>query len=165
MTFRPACCPSCSGELQLPDNVDVVKCMYCGCSVVVREAIHQAATGNTKNWLVLANAAADAGNHSEAYDFCTRILEVDPANPQAWAGKAAAAGWMSTLASFRLPEMLAGFQKAIEYSDSEKQSEVKRAAALQIYKIVDAYYRLSRQHLNEFVTVDNIWNDYWFSAI
>lgn len=134
--------------------------MYCGVSVVVREAIQQAATGNAKNWLVLANAASEAGNHREAYDYCTRILELDPKNSEAWAGKAAAAGWMSTLASFRLPEMLAGFQKAVEYSDPEKQSKVKVTAANEICKIVDAYYRLSRQHLNEFITVDNVWNDY-----
>lgn len=160
MTFRPARCPNCAGDLQLPDNVDVVKCMYCGVSVVVRDAIQQVAAGNTKNWLMLANTAAEAGNYSEAYDYCTRILEVDPTNSEAWAGKAAAAGWLSTLASFRLPEMLAGFQKAVEYSDPEKQSKVKVVAANQICKIVDAYYRLSRQHLNEFITVDNVWNDY-----
>jgi hypothetical protein len=134
--------------------------MYCGTSVITGEAIQQTATGNARNWLVLANAAAEAGNHKEAYDYCTRILEVDPKNSEAWAGKAAAAGWMSTLASFRLPEMLAGFQKAIECSEPEKQTEVERTAALQIYEIVNAYYRLSKQHLNEFISVDDVWNDY-----
>jgi hypothetical protein len=65
-------------------------------------------------WVMLAAAAADANNHQEAYDYYTRVLEVDPMVSQAWVGKAAAAGWMSTLASFRLPEMLSGFHKAVE---------------------------------------------------
>jgi tetratricopeptide (TPR) repeat protein len=85
--------------------------MYCGRSVVVRQAIHQAVTGNAKNWLVLANAAAEAGNHIEAYNFYTRMLEVDPKDSEAWAGKAAAAGWMSTLASSRLAEMWQDFKR------------------------------------------------------
>ena len=160
MTFKPARCPSCAGALQLPDNVEFVKCMYCGVSVVVRDAIQQAAAANLKNWLVLANAAAEAGNHAEAYDYYTRILEVDPQNSEAWAGKAAAAGWMSTLASFRFPEMLAGFRKAVEYADPDQRSELKRVVALRIGNIVDACYRLSRQHLNEFISLDNTWNDY-----
>ena len=149
MTFKAARCPSCNGELQLPDNLDVAKCMYCGSSVIVRVAIQNAAKGNIGTWIMLAAAAADANNHQEAYDYYTRVLEIDPTISQAWAGKASAAGWMSTLASFRLPEMLSGFQKAIECAAPELQTDVKHTAALQIHQIIDAYYRIARQHLNE----------------
>jgi tetratricopeptide (TPR) repeat protein len=134
--------------------------MYCGSSIIVRDAIHNAATKNIGNWMMLAAAAADANNHEEAYAYYTRILEVDPTVSQAWAGKAAAAGWMSTLASFRLPEMLSGFQKAIDCAAPERQIEVKQDAALQIHQIIDAYYRIARKHLYEFISVDNVWNDY-----
>ena len=103
--------------------------MYCGCSVIVREAIQDAATRNLGHWIMLAAAAADANNHQEAYDYYTRVLEVDPMVSQAWVGKAAAAGWMSTLTSFRLPEMLSGFHKAVECASPELQTEVKHCAA------------------------------------
>ena len=39
MKFIPAKCPSCNGELQVPDDKDFVLCMYCGVNVKVREAI------------------------------------------------------------------------------------------------------------------------------
>jgi DNA-directed RNA polymerase subunit RPC12/RpoP len=66
MDFKPAKCPSCSGDLQVPANRDVVKCMYCGTDIVVREAI-QAAGGNVQNWLMLARTAMDSNNAAEAY--------------------------------------------------------------------------------------------------
>lgn len=39
MKFIPAKCPSCSGDLQIPDDRDFVKCMYCGGDIKVREVI------------------------------------------------------------------------------------------------------------------------------
>ena len=160
MTFRAARCPSCSGDLQVPDDRDTVRCMYCGGQVVVREAIQAAAGGSLKNWLVLAKAASESGNNPEAYDYYTRVLEVDPSNSEAWAGKAEAAGWMSTLSSFRLPEMLGGFQKSIEYSSPQTQGEAKRVAAEMITNIIAAYYKIARAHLLEFIALDNTWQEY-----
>jgi len=48
MNFKPALCPSCSGKMQIPDDVSTVKCMYCGVEVVVKEAIRLA--GRTKEF-------------------------------------------------------------------------------------------------------------------
>jgi DNA-directed RNA polymerase subunit RPC12/RpoP len=42
MNFKPALCPSCGGKMQMPDNVNAVKCMYCGVEVIVKEAIRLA---------------------------------------------------------------------------------------------------------------------------
>lgn len=39
MNFKSANCPSCGGNLQLPDNLNTVKCMYCGVDIVVQDAI------------------------------------------------------------------------------------------------------------------------------
>ena len=39
MKFIPAKCPSCNGELQVPEDKDYVICMYCGVNVKVRDAI------------------------------------------------------------------------------------------------------------------------------
>lgn len=43
MTFKAARCPTCGGDLQVPDDRTSVKCMYCGGEVIVREAIRLAA--------------------------------------------------------------------------------------------------------------------------
>jgi len=48
MNFKPALCPSCGGKMQIPDDVNTVKCMYCGVDVIVREAIRLA--GRTKEF-------------------------------------------------------------------------------------------------------------------
>jgi len=37
MKFISAKCPSCNGDLQVPDNRDFVHCMYCGTTVKIRE--------------------------------------------------------------------------------------------------------------------------------
>ncbi len=42
MNFKPALCPSCGGKMQIPNDVNTVKCMYCGVDVIVREAIRLA---------------------------------------------------------------------------------------------------------------------------
>jgi hypothetical protein len=93
MEFKPAHCPSCGGSLQVPDDRLTVNCMYCGASVIVREAIQAAAVASIPNLLRLANTAAFSGNYHEAYNYFTRVLEYDSHNCEAWAGKAEAAGW------------------------------------------------------------------------
>jgi DNA-directed RNA polymerase subunit RPC12/RpoP len=42
MSFKAAKCPNCAGDIQVPDDRDTVKCMYCGSDIVVREAIRLA---------------------------------------------------------------------------------------------------------------------------
>src|SRR4051812_1733986 len=97
MNFIPATCPSCGGSLQVPDNRDQVKCMYCGGNVIVQQAIQLASGVNLKNLMELAQAAVASANFKEAFDYYTKILESDPSNVTAWAGKGESAGWMSTL--------------------------------------------------------------------
>lgn len=30
MSFKPAKCPNCAGDIQVPEDRDTVKCIYCG---------------------------------------------------------------------------------------------------------------------------------------
>ena len=50
MNFKSALCPSCGGKMQMPDDVSMVKCMYCGVDVIVKEAIRLALTGRVKEF-------------------------------------------------------------------------------------------------------------------
>ena len=43
MSFKAAMCSNCGGSLQIPSDLDTVKCMYCGGEIIVREAIRLAA--------------------------------------------------------------------------------------------------------------------------
>ena len=63
MAFKAAVCPSCAGELQVPDNRDLVKCMYCGSDIIVREVLRTGSTVNIENILKLARVAEKSNNY------------------------------------------------------------------------------------------------------
>ena len=149
MIFKEARCPNCGGELQLPEDKATVKCMYCGGDIIVQEAIRTAAESSVPNWLILAKAAIDGRNYQEAFNYYTKVLEVDPQNYEAWLGKGEAAGWLSTLADFRLPEMFGGFRKAIEYAPVDNKEWITKLAVVKILEITLAYGELSIKHFSK----------------
>ena len=85
--FKPAKCPNCAGDLQVPDDRDSVKCMYCGSDIVVREAMRLSGGVSIDNLLKLAQAAEESRHFEEAYSYYSKILEHDSNNMQAWVGK------------------------------------------------------------------------------
>lgn len=159
MAFIAAVCPQCSGNLQVPDDRDVVKCMYCGVDVVIRQAI-RLVSGNTSNLLLLGDAAREAGNHAEAIDFYNRVLENDPKNASAWFGKGVSAGWSSTLASFRFQEMLVSCENAVKWSNGPDNDAMRKQVSLAINEVAIACYGMSRKHMLEFVALPATWGEY-----
>jgi tetratricopeptide (TPR) repeat protein len=160
MAFVAAVCPQCGGNLQVPDDRDIVKCMYCAVDVVVRQAI-QLVPGNHAHLSELARSAAAAGNFEEAYSYWTKVLEIQPQNSEAWMGKGTAAGWLSKMVSFRFAEMLVAFENAIKFAkNSDETTRLRAESAYALNNVATAFYSMSRKHLLEFVTVPNIWPDY-----
>ena len=147
MSFKAAKCPNCAGDLQVPEDRDSVKCMYCGSDIIVREAIKAAAAGvNIENLFNLAKSAFESRNFQEAFDYYTRVLEVDVQNYEAWLGKGLSAGWMSTLADFRFSEMINGIDKALEYAPDDKKEDLKWHTSCDISSIVSACVALSTDY-------------------
>lgn len=135
--------------------------MYCGGAVIIRQAIQLVSSAvNLDNLMELARAALDANNPKEAYDYFTKVLEHDPKNPSAWAGKGEAAGWMSTLGNFRLTEMLAGLNNAISYADDESQSLMCERCSNTVNTVAMACFSLARNHVLEFAGVEGAWVEY-----
>lgn len=161
MTFKDARCPNCGGELQLPDNKQKVKCMYCGSDILVQEAVSAAAGPKVENLMGLARTAATASNHKEAYDYYTKVLELQPENCEAWFGKGESAGWLSDLNNFRFSEMSACFNKAIEFAPEDKQQETRARAATSVNDVAIACHTISRKHLIEIISfAANSWQEY-----
>jgi tetratricopeptide (TPR) repeat protein len=134
--------------------------MYCGGNIVVHDAIQLASGVNIGNFIELAKAAAAAQNPKEAYDYYTKALEYDPTNATAWLGKGEAAGWMSKLTDIKLTEMTAGLDNAIKYTkDSEKQA-VRIQCAQAINRVVIVIASMARKHVDQFVQLDNSWQNY-----
>ena len=160
MTFEAAKRPECGADIQVPSDRDAVKCMYCGKDIIVRQAVQAKAGPTVQNWMNLAAAAAEAGNHEEAYGYFTRVLEVEPENYEAWLGKAVAAGWGSGLNADRFSELLAGIQRALEYApDAEKNLVCKRGADV-ASGITMAYFKLSVEHTQEYIALDDTWAEH-----
>jgi DNA-directed RNA polymerase subunit RPC12/RpoP len=159
-TFIAAKCPGCGGELRVPEDREQVKCMYCGGTVIIRQAVQLVAGVNVANLMELAKAAATAGNPREAYDYYTRVLEHEPRNPTAWVGKGEAAGWMSTVKDIKTTEMIAAFNKAISYAPESEQPALRKHCAESINKVTSACYSICRAHADRFAKVGNTWGDY-----
>lgn len=118
------------------------------------------AGSNTANLLGLARSALLAGNHSEALTYFNRVLEADPTISDAWIGKAAAAGWQSTLVNIRVNEMLVAVGHAIATAPPEKKQAVTDEGVSEINKVIVAVYNIARNHLMQYVAVQNVWTQY-----
>jgi len=141
MSFKAAKCPNCAGELQLPEDRDSVKCMYCGSDIVVREAIKLAGGVNIENLFQLAEHAEKCKQYAEAYNYYTKILETDATNYRAWYGKAMSAGWQSTSANLRLQETISGIENALKYAPENEKDELKVKAALSLRELaIDIFF-------------------------
>jgi hypothetical protein len=161
LELKPAICPFCGGDLRLPEDKKVLKCMYCGKDIIVHDAIEKAVGPSTENLLVLAKSAQDAGNNKEAYDYFNRVLELNPTNYEAWFGKGASAGWLSTLADFRLPEMITGIETAIKFCSDDQKEQLKIKGAEVLNKVSVAYFQLSSEHMHEYGRLGNVSNEFY----
>lgn len=148
--LKPAVCPICSGDLRVPENKKTVICMYCGKQILVVEAIDKASGPKISNYLEIANHAKQAGNYKEAYDYFTKVLELSPTNYEAWLGKGESAGWLSTLADFRIPEMVTGIRNAVKFCPEEKSKEIKAKGADMLNNIAVAFWKLTSENVYKF---------------
>jgi tetratricopeptide (TPR) repeat protein len=153
MDFKPAVCPNCAGQLQLPENASTVKCMYCGTEVAVQEAIEKFNTSiNPNNLLALAEAAKHAGNLEESYDYFNRILEFDPKNYKAWHGKAVTAGWLSTLGNVRVEETFQGIDRALALAPQEKRPLLLKSAGSELNQIANSTLERAEKDFKSSIT-------------
>jgi len=160
--FIPAKCPGCGGAMQVPANRDRVICMYCGAPVNLRQPTqHVIVSGfNVENLIELAQAAAIARNFEESYGYYTKILEVEPRNPKAWAGKGEAAGWVSTLSEIKTIEMITALSMSISYADECDKQVFQKHAADVINRVTSAIFGMAKKHSIRFVRVGDTWPDY-----
>ena len=132
MTFKPAKCPNCAGDLQVPDDRDSVKCMYCGSDIIVREDIKIAGGVNVESLTELLKFQKDSGNWNEVYLYSTKVLEVDHKNYEAWLWKGLSAVELSTFMDIKYDEALRHVKKAIEYAPQPKKDELINLAIFAI---------------------------------
>jgi len=94
--FVPAVCPKCGGELRVPSNLDIFKCMYCGMEIILQDKskIKVESSIDVKRCFELAEMALTAGNADEVYRYATIALEQEPNNRRALLYKGLASGFL-----------------------------------------------------------------------
>ncbi|WP_043694385.1 CFI-box-CTERM domain-containing protein [Luteibacter sp. 9133] len=159
MPFLPVVCSSCGKSIQIPDDIDHAVCMYCGSSIATRGITQVTVGPNLENLLALANAAHEAGNHQEAYDFANRVLEFDARNRIAWFIKGRAAGWLSSLKSYRLQETRTAFNHVL-LATAAHDIETREMLSDELNSIATALFNLSTKHAQKFASVDGTFQDH-----
>lgn len=157
MSFQAAECPTCHRQIQVPIDIPNPACPYCGTGVGQASA---APAASVATLMGMAQTAALAGNNEEALSYFNRVLESDPRNSDAWIGKGKAAGWQSTLANFRVSEMLVAFGHAIANADPDAKSPVVQSLVLEANHLIVTIYGIARNHMLEFVSLANSWSEY-----
>jgi len=145
MQFVAARCPQCAGDLQLDNEKETGFCMYCGSKIVVQEAIRAVRIDNTymiEKWMKTGDLAAEGGNLSEAYEYYTKVVEVQPDNWLAIYKKGKAAGWQSTLADLRFKEATNCFGQAINLAPENEKEKLKDDCAEEVKKLAVALISL-----------------------
>jgi tetratricopeptide (TPR) repeat protein len=110
--------------------------------------------------LELAETAFNAGNFAEAYDYYSKVLEIDIKNTKAWFGKGKAAGWQSTIWDSRFSEMISAFQKSIAYSPKKDTKSLQIQCASEISQLFAPYYDQLRKYAIDQSSEKKVWDDY-----
>jgi len=63
-------CPSCGAQLELPDNLELAHCIYCGTKVVLQDHEVGKEQQQLRRYKELSQAALQANNHEEAIIYC-----------------------------------------------------------------------------------------------
>lgn len=106
-------CPSCNGSLELPDNMDVAHCLYCGTRILLRENKN---SNNIQQFIELSKTALSAENYKEAIEYCNKILEIDSKNIDAWIDKAYASFQQTTTSDNKFDDAIIYLKKAYKLS-------------------------------------------------
>lgn len=157
MSFKATVCLSCQRDIQIPSDVPNPACPYCGAAVSPKSATP---TTTISNLMGMAKTAELAGNNVEAMTYFNRVLEADPTCSDAWIGKGKAAGWQTTLANIRVPEMLVAFEHAIATAIPDTKEATVKLVTHEANHLIVTIYTMARNHMLEYVSLQNSWTDY-----
>lgn len=184
MGFVAAKCTECGANIEVDDTKEAGICKYCGTAFVTEKAIKNYNTYITNNnnfaganinvvgadidnLIVLAKNAQDVGNYSEAKDYYSRILEMQPMNSDALLGKGVSALYSSKLEDIKSDELIGYVKKAIEAKKHEEnisQQEINEfiaKSAGELYAAANAVYYAAMNHYSEYWKLQSSASELW----
>ena len=121
-------CPECGAELQIPDNLAIAHCIYCGSKVVLGQEVTSGAHAQQEcsHYIELCNAAISVKNYDEALGYCNQILESDPWNIFAWKHKAISVFWSKKGSTAPYEEAMGYLKKVSDIAPEDTEVAVLR---------------------------------------
>jgi tetratricopeptide (TPR) repeat protein len=114
-------CPSCNGQLELPDNLGVAHCMYCGTKILLQQPDTTNEKVAIQRYKELCKTALESKNYTEVIQFSNSILELDPKDADAWIDKAIATFWLTSYKNNRYDEAMEYLKKAAQLSPANNR--------------------------------------------
>lgn len=128
MALISTICPECHESVKVDDSKPFGFCFSCGAKIALAVTVTEKQSGPSmsdtiNNYIQLATSAKSAGNNAQCEMYCNKIIELDAKNAAAWALKASASGWQSSLANIRVNEMIQYYSQAVSYAENAEQKE------------------------------------------
>jgi len=121
-----------------------------------------------ENWMKMGSAAAEAGNHKEAYEYFTKVIEVDSTNWRAIYEKGKAAAWQSTLGNLRLAELYQSIVEALRLAETSgmditEVAVVRNEFAVALFNVNNAITDLMQENISKLddLYMDAHWDQMW----
>lgn len=112
-------CPSCGASLELPSNLNVAHCLYCGTKISLNQDNVANEQRDLSRYIELCKVAVEAKNHAEVIEYCNRILGLDPNNIEAWMNKAVSTFFLTTTAHNRYDEAMEYLNRAMQIAPAD----------------------------------------------
>jgi hypothetical protein len=138
-------CPSCSANLQIPDDVEFVSCEYCETSIKVRDVVRIETDYDVPEWIKIADNAYKGKNYEEAYEYYNMVLEKEAFRANAWIGKGFSAGRLSDDNDPRFDEMNHLVTYGLSITDEKKKAEETKAVKKEILALLQDYFSKIRK--------------------
>jgi len=174
-------CTSCDAPIDNFEETTTVVCAFCGTTSLVlrpqkihysrsRERLSETKLASFGNLISILETAMVAGNYHEAYEYCNKALELDPAASQVWSNKAVCAFWITLshlntekFASTQAREIRAFLDKAQEHDpDCPHYVETANSIAYNLFHVMcvkfDAMTPVQRYDM---VGNQQILREYW----
>lgn len=143
-------CPSCSANLQIPDDVEFVSCEYCETSIKVRDVVRIETDYDVPEWIKIADNAYKGKNFEEAYEYYNMVLEKEAFRANAWIGKGFSAGRLSDDNDPRFDEMNQLVTYGLSITDEKKKAEETKDVKKEVLAILHDYFAQIRKDKFDF---------------
>jgi len=161
-------CPHCDVDLNVELDKKHMTCNACGRSIVVREEKKSEKEDLIRIWMKLGLSASKARNQQDAYEYFSKVVEMDPDNWMAIFLKGRSAAAQSTIANPKINLLLQAIDEADQIIKNQKLNEKELIEARNLFAttfthLIDA---LSILHSKRFERVGTLfldlhWNLMW----